>query len=109
MKKHLFFILFIIPAVQMTVLSDAYGFHEKKPVTPYGDYCPRFSNYGKKKAFHTRKQAKEALQHYYHSKGFTVEVVSPGGRFIKANIKKENAVIDVVIFDRHTGRIRSIY
>lgn len=109
MKKNLILSLIIIPAVQMAVLSDVQGFHEKKPVTPYGDYCPRFSNYGKNKAFHTQKQAEEALQHYYHSKGFTVEVVSPRERFIKAHIKKKDSIIDIIIFDRHTGRIRSIY
>lgn len=109
MRKKLILILIVIPVVQMAVLSDVQGFHEKKPVTPYGDYCPRFSKYGKNKAFHTQKQAEEALKDYYSSKGFTVEVVSPGGRFIKAHIKKKDSIIDIIIFDRHTGRIRSIY
>jgi hypothetical protein len=109
MKKNLLLLLVIIPAVQMVLLSDVQGFHEKKPVTPYGDYCPRFSKYGKNKAFHTQKQAEEALEHYYNSKGFAVEIVSPRGRFIKAHVKKKDTVVDIIIFDRHTGRIRSIY
>jgi hypothetical protein len=92
-----------------TLLSGASAFNSEKPVTPYGDYCPRFSNYGISKSIHTFKQAEEALHDYYRAKGLDVEIIKPFGRFIRAHIKSEEGIVDTIIFDRRTGRIRSIY
>jgi hypothetical protein len=83
--------------------------HNKKHTTPYGDYCSRVSHYGMHHGMLNNNQVEEALKHYYGEKGLGVEIVSWKGRFIKALIKDQDSVVDTIIFDRHTGRIRSIY
>jgi hypothetical protein len=59
----------------------------------------------------THEAAKKAMLNYYHKKGFRVELVRKRGRFIRAKVKEKEKgkVVDVIIFDRRTGRIRSIY
>jgi hypothetical protein len=80
----------------------------EKPVTPYGDYCSRLSHYGMGKYMHSHRQSEQALKHYYKSRGFDVEITALHGRFIKADVLKDDTLVDTIIFDRHTGRIRSI-
>jgi hypothetical protein len=89
--------------------SDAIALHTEKPVTPYGDFCPRCSEYGNCKTPMNHDDAKKAMLDYYHKKGLSVEIEKKRGRFIRAKIKDENDIIDVIMFDRRTGRIRSIY
>jgi len=57
----------------------------------------------------THEDAVKAMTDYYHEKGLNVELENKGGRFIRAKIKEDNSVIDIIIFDRRTGRVRSIY
>jgi hypothetical protein len=59
------------------------------------------------------------MKDYFGKKGYTVEIEkwkrSGKGkrkgreRFIKAKVKDKDIVVDVIIFDRRTGRMRSIY
>ncbi len=77
--------------------------------TPYGDFCSHFSHYGSSKKMHSHKQSEKALKHYFESKGLDVVIVHSKGRFFKANVLKKNKIVDTVIFDRITGRIRSVY
>jgi hypothetical protein len=90
-------------------VSGADALHEKEKITPYGDYCSRMSHYGMHKSIIDLKHAEDALKHYYDEKGLDVEVVSREGRFIKVHVKDEHAVVDTIIFDRRTGRLRSVY
>ncbi len=83
--------------------------HEGKPITPYGDSCRRCSDYGTCKYTLSHEDAKKAMMDYYHKKGFVVELIMKKGRFIKAKVKDGNKVVDIIIFDRRTGRLRSIY
>lgn len=77
--------------------------------TPYGDFCRKYSHYGKNRIMHDYKHAEKALIHYYSKKGLEIKPLSRKGRFIKANVIKKGIVIDIILFDRHTGRVRSIY
>lgn len=77
--------------------------------TPYGDYCRKYSHYGKNRIMHDYKHAEKALMHYYSKKGLKIKPLSRKGRFIKAHVIKKGIVIDIILFDRHTGRVRSIY
>jgi len=77
--------------------------------TPYGDYCSRISRYGTHKSLIDIKRAKEALHHYYGAKGLKIEIISQKGRFLKAAIKEQDQVVDIIIFDRRSGRIRTVY
>ena len=85
------------------------AFHGGKPITPYGDSCKRCSEYGTCKYTLSHEDAKKAMMDYYHKKGFIVELIHKRGRFIKAKVKDKNNVVDIIIFDRRTGRLRSIY
>lgn len=78
-------------------------------VTPYGDFCPKCGKYGTCNSVMTDYDAEKALKDYYNEKGLRVEVENSRGRFIRAKIRNEEEVVDVIIFDRHTGRVRSIY
>jgi hypothetical protein len=82
---------------------------DQKKVTPYGDYCSRMGHYGKHKSIIDLKQAEEALKHYYGEKRLDIDVVSREGRFIKVHVIDKHAVVDIIIFDRRTGRVRSVY
>lgn len=101
--------LIIVWAVSLVTSSDAFAWPQKQPVTPYGDFCPRCTQYGNCKTIMSHEDAKKAMLDYYRKKGLAVELERKKGRFIKAKIKRKNEVVDVIIFDRRTGRIRSIY
>ncbi len=85
-----------------------YNGQNGKGVTPYGDFCPRCSNYGVGRRPVSHKVALEALQEYFRAKGLTVKNVHGRGRFLKADIYKDGRLVDRILFDRRTGRIRSI-
>ena len=105
-------VLIIIMVLLMMSLSDVLAWRHGRPhrqVTPYGDLCPRCNEYGICKSPMSHDDAKKAMLDYYHKKGLAVELVRKRGRFIRAKIKDKEETVDVIIFDRRTGRIRSIY
>ena len=102
-------LLIIVLMLLLISFSEAFAGPHDKPVTPFGDFCPRCSEYGNCESTMDHDDAKEAMQEYYHKKGMSVEIENKKGRFIRAKIKNENDIVDVIIFDRRTGRIRSIY
>ena len=77
-------------------------------VTPYGDYCRECTTYGTCKSIIPIKEAVAAIGQYYRDKGCTVGRVRHKGRFIEAEIYQDNRLVDKVLFDRKTSRIRSI-
>ncbi|MBI4826278.1 MAG: hypothetical protein HY807_07635 [Nitrospirae bacterium] len=89
--------------------SSAFAWHEGKEVTPYGDSCRLCTDYGTCDSPMSNEGAKRAIIEYYHAKGLNVMIETNRGRFIKAKIINKNDVVDVIIFDRRTGRVRSIY
>jgi len=82
--------------------------YDAKPVTPYGD-CTGCGKYGICKAQMSNEDAKKAMIKYYDKKGLGVNIEKTIGRFIKAKIMDNDKVVDIIIFDCRTGRIRSIY
>ncbi len=101
----------VLPLTLLVALaSPALGWHGGETVTPYGDYCPMASRYGKGSGrMMSLQDAKKALFHYYHPRGYSVWIVHSRGRFLKINVIKGKKVVDTIIFDRETGRLRSIY
>jgi len=94
----------------LLILSIAsFAFSEKRDVTPYGDYCKDCSTYGKCKVVMSPKRSEKALDKYYKEKGYKVENVNHKGRFIEADVYKNKKHVDKVLFDRKTGRLRSVY
>jgi hypothetical protein len=102
--------LFLVPIFSLLQLSfsDAAAEHGKSYTSPYGDYCRKYSHYGSNKVMHSHRHAEKALRHYFKGKGLDIKLLIRKDRFIKVNIMKNNEIVDTIIFDRRTGRIRSI-
>jgi hypothetical protein len=78
-------------------------------ITPYGDYCKECTSYGVCRDVMPVKESVNAISKYYRDKGYEVGNVYHKGRFIEADIYKNGKQVDKVLFDRKTGRLRSIY
>ncbi len=111
MNKYTFIILTLVLASGLVLsgATDVTAEENRKPVTPYGDFCKQTSHYGMHKQMLSNKDAEQALTHYFGEKGLDVEILHNKGRFIKAFIKDNGKVVDTIIIDRRTSRIRSIY
>ncbi len=107
--------MFIIAAIifmQFMLLRGAYAGDvrsERNPhmITPYGDTCK--GSYGVLRHHMTVHDAVEAMRLYFAKKGLRIEIVDHWNRFIMADIYDGDAVVDRVIMDRKTGRVRSTY
>lgn len=85
------------------------GLPLNKVVTPYGDFCPRCRRYGVGKRPVTLTEATDAMHSYFYEKGHSIGNIRKMGRFLLVDIYTGEEIVDTVIFDRVTGRIRSIY
>ncbi|MEW6002967.1 MAG: hypothetical protein AB1638_10030 [Nitrospirota bacterium] len=102
-------ILVIIPVILALSTSMVFALpDDAKPVTPYGD-CTGCGKYGICKTQMSQEDAKKAMIEYYEKKGLRVNIEKASGRFIKAKVMDNDKVVDIIIFDCRTGRIRSIY
>jgi hypothetical protein len=101
----------IIATLLLLSVSEAFSdsMHKRGQVTPYGDFCKQCTQYGTCKSNMSHDEAKKAMMDYYHRKGLVVEIDNKRERFIKAKVKDKDKVVDVIIFDRSTGRLRSVY
>ncbi len=103
--------LYIFISVLLVTLS-ANVYPENRPSetpTPYGERCPMCGAYGYCSKQPTHKEAVNVLQSHYAKKGMQVVIIKQDGRFIEAEVTKNNKIIDRVLLDCRTGRIRSIY
>jgi len=94
-----------------TAFSQPYH-HEWMEKAPYGDYCPGYKKkwYGAKIAVKTPEEAKKILQEYFSKDDVNIGQITERRWFFRAEIlDKNNTLVDVVIIDKRTGRIRSIY
>lgn len=102
-------IVFALAIIIVVAAFDAWAWRGDAPVTPYGGFCPGANRYGSCGGRMSYADALKILDGYYAEKGFTVRVTDVRGRFIKAEILDKEKVVDVIIFDRRFGRIRSVY
>lgn len=104
----LFFSLLSVPGVQAMPGHTMVGWMG----VPHGDYCdgPGWGWYGARREVKTPQQAKSMLKEYFKGEEVVIGVIRARGRFFEADIKdKKGNVVDRVIIDQMTGRIRSIY
>ena len=73
------------------------------------NYCKECTRYGTCKSILPLEDAIAALGQYYSDRGYKVGRVWHRGRFIEAEIYRDNRLVDKVLFDRKSGRIRSMY
>ncbi len=78
---------------------------------PYGTFkVAEEKGYGAKEPVSTLKEAKPALEDFYEDKDVEVGEIKEKNLFFEAEIlDKKGKVVDKVIIDKRTGRIRSIY
>jgi hypothetical protein len=93
---------FVLSANTLVIAAD-------RPVTPYGDYCGDCAVYGACREPVALKQAMHSLRKYYETRGYRLGTVSHSGRFIEVEIFQDNRLVDKALFDRKTGRLRSMY
>lgn len=85
------------------------GWREQRP---YGGYCrgDRWGWYGARNPVTTMKDARALLERYFEGEGVVIGKISEREGYFEADIKdKKDALVDRVIVDKRTGRIRSIY
>jgi hypothetical protein len=102
-------ITILILAVSLFLTAAFSSFAGEGPVTPYGGYCKDCAVYGACKEPIPPGAALQSLRKYYTERGYRLGVVSHKGRFIEAEIFQDSKQVDRVIFDRKTGRVRSMY
>ena len=84
------------------------GTHGADERSPYGG--SREGGYGEKKEVLTQGDAEKILRQYFAKKNVTIGEIREKELYFEAEVRdKDNKVIDKVIVDKRTGRIRSIY
>jgi hypothetical protein len=92
------------------IITTGFFLHaEEKQITPFGAVCPSCKTYGYCRTPLSHTQAVQNLTTYYKARGFCVVVNRQFGRFLEANIYREGNLVERVVLDRQTGRIRPIY
>ena len=79
---------------------------------PYGDYSPnsQWGWYGAKRAVKSAGEAREILEEYLRGYAVLIDTINEKEWFFEAKIKDKNStLLDILIVDKRTGRIRSIY
>lgn len=106
----------LISAISMQVLvtglmmsAASFAAADEKPVTPYGDHSRDCTLYGTGNKLMALPDAIHGLTKYYEARGYTVGSMRYRGRFIEAEIFRSGVKVDKVLFDRISGRVRSIY
>jgi len=99
--------IFLTTIFLLTVITVSQS--DERGVTPYGDYCRDCTIYGVCKDILSLRESLHALNKYYEGRGYRVGNVFQKGRFIEAEIYKNDRQVDKVLFDRKTGRLRSVY
>jgi len=78
---------------------------------PFGGYCrgPGRGWYGAREEIKTAQEAKKLVREYFSNEDVKVGKVTDRQHFFEVDITdKKGSLIDVVIVDKRTGRIRSI-
>jgi hypothetical protein len=104
--KSLAIVSSLIAVLLLPFASAAAG---DRPVTPYGGYCRECTNYGTCRAQVSPQEAVHSLKKYYEERGYRIGTINHRGRFVEAEVMLDRKQVDKVIFDRKTGRVRSIY
>ena len=101
----------IVLTILFLVLTASllYAAQEREVIILYGDYAHWCTVYGTRTEDIGPKEAEQIIKSYFASKGLTAAHLTHKGRFIEAEIYKNGRRLDVILFDRKTGRIRSTY
>lgn len=96
-------------ASSLLLVAASFSYSGEGPVTPYGAYCRDCAVYGACRESIPPREAIQSLRKYYEERGYRLGNVAHKGRFIEAEVLQNNRQVDRVLFDRKTGRLRSMY
>ena len=107
---HFVLAIFILSASCPLLPSDVYAQNYiEKGSTPYGDNCPLCGVYGYCTKQPTREEAIDTLRSYYEQKGLRIILLRQRNRFLEVEVYRGGNMVDRVLLDLKTGRIRSVY
>lgn len=119
MKTVFCITLFLISLSAFAHVDKAFSqppHHEWRGKTPYGDYSPGYKKkwYGARISVKTAEEAKKILLEYFSKDNVKIGQITERRWFFMAFFRaeildKNDVIVDVVIIDKRTGRIRSIY
>lgn len=93
----------------LVILSVGGSFAASRDIMPYGDYSEWCSAYGTCRENLEPAEAERAIKEYFAHKGLRAANIQHKGRFVEAQIYRNGKLIDKVLLDRKTGRIRSTF
>ena len=103
------YILLMIAGLNAAAISNPFA---QEKGSPYGNYRRGDvdGSYGEKRPVSTIAEASKALGEYFSKRDLKVGEIREKQLFFEADIlDKEGNLIDKVIVDKRTGRLRSIY
>lgn len=80
-----------------------------RSAAPYGDFCPQCSKYGRGRMPVELEESMGALRDYFSHRAMSIDNVHVRGPLMRADVFRDGRMVDRVIFDRRSGRVRSIY
>ena len=100
--------LLLAPSVALAQGGCGHGGCDRRP---YGDYCQgqRWGRYGAKNPVKSAAEARERLEEFYADEDVVVGTITERALHFEAEINDMDGVlVDRVIIDKRSGRIRSI-
>lgn len=78
---------------------------------PFGNYCPQMRGYGERRPVRAPDEALRIVREYFSGfKDIKLKVIDERRRFFVIEIRQQDGrLLDIVILDKRTGRLRSIF
>lgn len=100
----------IFLTILFLIMTASLLYAAQEGVAQYGDYTQWWCTvYGTRTKDIEPAEAEQFIEKYFASKGLTAVHINHKGRFVEAEIYKNGRRLDVILFDRKTGRMRSTY
>ncbi|MCK9275934.1 MAG: hypothetical protein M0P57_12680 [Syntrophales bacterium] len=111
-SRLLIIVTLIVSLFTLTFSSDvtAGDRWRSQKIRPYGDYCPGpHGHYGAKQIVRSKEEARSILQDFFRGRDIAIGPLTERKWFFRAEVfDSEQNLIDIIIIDKRTGRIRSI-
>lgn len=109
--KKIFLLILVLTELVFLIPATIYAMDGPRGKNfPYGNYCPMWGKYGARKPVRTVDEVRKILQEYFSDESLKIDKIKEKRWYFEAEIKdKTDALIDRLIVDKRTGRIRSIY